>query len=81
MQRTKKMAGVLGIWLSLGLIYAPLDGRALEDVQKFCNSTCGIWPKMCATETICRKVCATPLRLRNACRSNKKRQHHGLDSN
>ena len=42
-----------------------------ENLKTFCSQTCSLWPKLCATATVCMKLCNTPLRLLKACRNNK----------
>jgi len=42
-----------------------------EDLKTFCSQTCGLWPKLCASATVCLKLCGTPHRLMKACRNNK----------
>jgi len=42
-----------------------------EDLKTFCSQTCSLWPKLCASATVCMKLCNTPHRLMKACRNNK----------
>ena len=57
---------LLGMF-SLGVSHA---GFA-EDLKTFCSQTCGLWPKLCASATVCIQLCKTPYRLMKACRNNK----------
>lgn len=41
-----------------------------EDRKTFCSQTCSLWPKLCASASVCMSECQTPYRLMKACRSN-----------
>ncbi len=66
MRKSIKCPLILGIFLLVSL-----RAGAAEDVKTFCSQTCSLFPKLCATGTLCLKLCKVPANLMKVCRDNK----------